>query len=36
MRCNRKGNPLYLAGGVALATAAILFDAMAYKRLGGE
>jgi len=31
-----KGNPLYLAGGVALATAAILFDAMAYKRLGGN
>jgi glucose uptake protein len=31
-----KGNPAYLAGGVALATAAILFDAMAYKRLGGN
>jgi glucose uptake protein len=30
-----KGNPAYLAGGVALATAAIVFDAMAYKRLGG-
>jgi len=29
-----KGNPAYLAGGVALATAAIVFDAMAYKRLG--
>jgi glucose uptake protein len=31
-----KGNPLYLAGGVALATAAIVFDALAYKRLGGN
>jgi glucose uptake protein len=31
-----KGNPVYLAAGVALATAAILFDAMAYKRLGGN
>ena len=31
-----KGNPAYLAGGVALATAAILFDALAYKRLGGN
>ena len=31
-----KGNPAYLAGGVALATAAIVFDAMAYKRLGGD
>lgn len=29
-----KGNPMYLAGGVALATAAIVFDALAYKRLG--
>jgi glucose uptake protein len=28
-----KGNPAYLGGGVALATAAIIFDAMAYKRL---
>lgn len=31
-----KGNPAYLAGGVALATAAIVFDALAYKRLGGN
>jgi glucose uptake protein len=31
-----KGNPMYLAGGVALATAAIVFDALAYKRLGGN
>jgi glucose uptake protein len=31
-----KGNPVYLAGGVALATAAILFDATAYERLGGN
>ena len=31
-----KGNPAYLAGGVVLATAAIVFDAMAYKRLGGN
>jgi len=30
-----KGNPTFLAAGVALATAAILFDAFAYKRLGG-
>lgn len=31
-----KGNPAYLAGGVALATAAIVFDALAYKRLGAN
>lgn len=31
-----KGNPAYLAGGVALATVAIIFDAFAYKRLGGN
>jgi glucose uptake protein len=31
-----KGNPAYLAGGVGLATAAILFDALAYQRLGGN
>lgn len=30
-----KGNATFLAIGVALATAAILFDAFAYKRLGG-
>jgi len=30
-----KGNATYLAIGVALASAAILFDAFAYKRLGG-
>ncbi len=30
-----KGNAGYLAAGVALATAAIVFDAMAYKRLSG-
>ena len=29
-----KGNPLFLGGGVALAVAAIVFDAMAYKNLG--
>src|SRR5207244_9662918 len=28
-----KGNPWYLAGGIGLAIAAVLFDAMAYKRL---
>lgn len=31
-----KGNPAFLAGGVLLATAAIVFDAMAYKRLGAN
>jgi glucose uptake protein len=30
-----KGNPLYLAMGVGLATLAIIFDALAYKRLSG-
>src|SRR5215475_9871791 len=30
-----KGNPTFLAVGVGLAIAAILFDALAYKRLGG-
>lgn len=30
----RKGNPVYLAVGVALAIAAIIFDALAYKSLG--
>ncbi len=28
------GNPLYLGGGVALAIAAVVFDAMAYRNLG--
>lgn len=31
-----KGNATFLAIGVALATAAILFDAFAYRRLGGK
>jgi len=31
-----KGNATYLALGVALATAAIVFDALAYRRLGGS
>jgi glucose uptake protein len=30
------GNPVYLAAGVALAVAAIVFDAMAYKNLGSS
>ena len=30
-----KGNPLYLGMGVGLATLAIIFDALAYKRLSG-
>ncbi len=31
-----KGSAVYLAAGVSLALVAIIFDALAYKRLGGK